>query len=145
MDGTASGRTRSGVNAALVAAVVVLLVPAPRADAQTAGAWSFRILQGGAPIGSAEISLVREPDGWHISGTSRAAGSIDVTVKRFDAQYEANWHARFLSVERIGPRSSTLMHAVAGAHTAHVDIVSAKQARWSVALHCQPGLASASW
>lgn len=130
MDGTASGKERHGVNAASAALLAVLLLAGNAANAQTTGRPSFRVLQGGATIGTMDVTVAREEDGWHITSTGQARGTIDVTVKRFEAHYDREWHARFLTVERAGPRSSTLVHAVAGRNTAHVDIVTEKEARW---------------
>lgn len=131
MDGTASGKGRSGVNApaAAVAALAMLLGTCP-VIAQTPGTASYRVLQRGTPIGTLELSVSRHAGGWRIGSTGAARGTVGVTVKQFEAQYSAEWHGRFLTVERTGPRSSTLMHVVVGPATAHVDIVTAKEARW---------------
>ena len=131
MDGTASGKERPGVNVARTACVaVVLLLHAGAVAAQTAGTVSFRILQRGAVIGSAEVSLLGDADGWRVRSTSQAAGTVNVAVKQFDARYDTGWRGRFLTVERAGPRASTLVHVVVGRATAHVDIVTATEARW---------------
>ena len=132
MDGTASGKPREAVNGRGLAALVALLalaVPQPAA-AQTPGTASFAVLQRGRPIGTMELTLAREPDGWRIRSTAQAGGTVEVTVRRFDAEYDLNWRGRFLTVERTGPRASTLVHVAVGRATAHVDIVTAKEARW---------------
>jgi hypothetical protein len=131
MDGTASGKERPPVNVtgtAFLAAIVLLA--APVLEAQTAGTSSFRVLQRGRPVGAVEISLLREADGWRIRSTSQIDGTVNVAVKQFDARYDEAWRARFLTVERVGTRSSTLVHVVVGPSTAHVDIVTAREARW---------------
>jgi hypothetical protein len=129
--GTASGKQLSGVNVrrSVLAAVAIGLFCSPAA-AQSPGAASFRIVQRGALVGSAETALVKEADGWRVTGTNRIAGSVGATVKQFDARYDARWHGRFLTVETQTSRGSTVVHAVAGRSTAHVDVVTAKEARW---------------
>jgi hypothetical protein len=131
MNGTASGKEHPGVNVTRAAcfALCLLCVAGPVA-AQTTGTWSYRVLERGMPIGSFELSVLREAAGWHIRSTGRTGGTIGVAIKQFEALYDRNWHARFLTVERIGPRASTLVHVVVGRATAHVDIVTAREARW---------------
>ena len=130
MDGTASGKARRGVNVTCAAASALFVLACVPAAAQTPGTASFRILQRGASIGTMNVSVAREPGGWRVHGSGHAAGTVDVTVKQFDAEYDHRWRARFLTVERSGPRSSTLVHVVVGRATAHVDIVTATEARW---------------
>lgn len=112
-----------------LALVVLLLVRGP-ANAQTPGTASFRVLQRGTAIGTMEMALIREAEGWRIRSTGRMGGTVNVELRQFEAQYDAQWRARFLTVERLGPRASTLVHVVAGRATAHVDIVTAREARW---------------
>jgi hypothetical protein len=131
MDGTASGKERPRVNvgAAPFLALALLCAMTPIA-AQVPGDRTFRILQHGRPVGMLDASLSRDADGWRIRSTSRIGGTLNVTVKQFDARYDRNWRARFLTVERTAPRSSTLVHVAVGRATAHVDIVTAREARW---------------
>jgi hypothetical protein len=131
MDGTASGKEHPGVNVARAVLLALCLVFAAHPlAAQTTGTWSYRVVQRGMSIGSFDLSLLRDSEGWHIRSTGRTGGTIDVAVEQFEAVYDRNWHARFLTVERTGPRASTLVHVVVGRATAHVDIVTAREARW---------------
>jgi hypothetical protein len=98
--------------------------------AQVPGDASFVILQHGQHIGTVDVSLAREADGWRIRSTSRAGGTLNVTVRQFEAHYDRNWRARFLTVERTGPLAATLVHVAVGPATAHVDIVTTTEARW---------------
>lgn len=131
MDGTASGKERPRVNVGTGAFLALACVlSATAAAAQSPGDATFRILQRGQPVGTLDVSLTHDTEGWHIRSTSRAAGTLQVTVKRFDAHYDRNWRARFLTVERAGPGAATLVHVAVGRATAHVDIVTAKEVRW---------------
>jgi hypothetical protein len=98
--------------------------------AQSPGRASFRVMQRGRRIGAMQAIVSRDADGWRIQSTGRAAGTVNVTVRQFDARYSPDWRARFLTVERISPPGTTLVHVVVGAGTAHTDVVLAKEASW---------------
>jgi hypothetical protein len=121
-----SGKRASAVNVALLAVVLA----AASASAQTPGEWSYQILERGKAIGNARVSLLREADRWIVRSTSEIRGPIDETVRQFVAQYDRQWRARALSVERAAGKQSTVVHVVVGRTTAHTDVVTGKEARW---------------
>lgn len=129
MDGI-PGRHFRGLDVTWILALAMSALTCAHAAAQTTGTAAFRVLGRGEPIGMLRVAVSQEPDGWRITSTGTARGTVGVTVKQFDARYSGDWRARFLTVERDGPLSSTLMHVVVGPATAHVDIVTAKEARW---------------
>ena len=98
--------------------------------AQHEGMASFRVLQRGEVVGEAETSVVRTRDGWQITGTNRIAGTIGVTIRQFDASYDARWRPRFLTVETVAGGSSTVVHVAALGLTTRTDVVQERVATW---------------
>jgi uncharacterized protein len=85
----------------IAAAVVALaLGAAPGAEAQQpptppplqeAGATSFTIFLGGAPIGSEQIAVNRTATGWTIVSSGRLAAPIDAVARRVQVRYTPEW------------------------------------------------------
>jgi hypothetical protein len=82
------------------------------------------------------VSLTREGDGWRIQSTSRVAGSVNVSLGRFDASYDSRWYGRFMSME-TAPLSApdqraatTIVHVAMSGRTTRTDTVTATEARW---------------
>ncbi len=137
MDGTASGIERPPVNAAatLLALVLAAALGAPVA-AQTPGSAAFRVYQRGVPIGTADVSVTRDGEGWRIQSTSRVAGSVNLAIGRFEATYDSRWYGRFMSMEtaplsaRDQRAATTIVHVAMAGATTRTDTVTAKEARW---------------
>jgi hypothetical protein len=69
--------------------IVEVLVCAPCISVvgQAPSAATFRILESGTAIGSAEIAVARDEDGWRVQSTSRAAGTIGLDVPGLEITY----------------------------------------------------------
>jgi hypothetical protein len=91
---------------------------------------SFRVLQRGEQIGEAETAVTRTEDGWHVTGTNHIGGTVGVTVRQFDATYDARWRPHFLTVETASAGSSNVVHVVALGLTTRTDVVSEHVATW---------------
>jgi pimeloyl-ACP methyl ester carboxylesterase len=67
--------------------------PGPAQDA------AFRVIVRGMPLGSEQITVLQEPDGWFIVSSSRLEQPLDLTIRRGEIRYDASWRARSLSVD----------------------------------------------
>ncbi len=81
---------------------------ATAAGAQTPDSVSFRVSQHGVPIGTADVTVGRTPDGWRITSRSQMDGRVQLTVRHFDAQYDPNWQPMSLSLERVAQPKSAM-------------------------------------
>jgi hypothetical protein len=120
----ALGATRGWLWPVLAAFATVSL------GAQHGGTASFRVWQRGELVGEADTSVEKTDDGWHITGTNRIAGTIGVTIRQFDATYDARWRPRFLTVESASGGTSTVVHVAALGLTTRTDVVYEKVATW---------------
>jgi hypothetical protein len=111
-------------------ATALLAAAVATASAQTPWRASFRVLERGVSVGGVDVSLSRDGEGWRIRSTGRADGTVNVAVRQFDAVYTENWEARFLTVEWIAARESTIVHVAVGRATAHTDLVTEQEANW---------------
>ncbi|MBI3490741.1 MAG: alpha/beta fold hydrolase [Acidobacteria bacterium] len=80
------------------ASLVALALPAPHAArAQTPillapGEASFTTFIRSIPIGTEQVTISRNADGWTIASTGRLAPPIDVVARRLEVRYNADWH-----------------------------------------------------
>lgn len=110
------------MRSALVLALLLLAGAAPaRAQTQPVGA-VFQIRHNGMPIGVATASVAPEGDGWIVQGTSYVGGDYKLTVRRFDAHYDAEWRALAATMELSTPMQSVLVHSGINGGDARTDI-----------------------
>jgi uncharacterized protein len=53
------------------------------------------------PVGREEVAVVRNAEGWTVRGTSQLGGPIDVTTRRAEVRYDADWRPLSLMVDSI--------------------------------------------
>jgi alpha-beta hydrolase superfamily lysophospholipase len=63
----------------------------PQATGPTPGEASYTIFLAGKQVGREDVNLARVGSDWVITGTSRIAPPIDVTVNRFELKYSGDW------------------------------------------------------
>ncbi|MCL4812256.1 MAG: alpha/beta fold hydrolase, partial [Vicinamibacteraceae bacterium] len=75
--------------------------PAPAAGptASPAQDAAFRVIVRGIPLGTEQITVLQEPDGWFIIGSSRLEQPLDLTIRRAEIRYDAQWRPRAVSVD----------------------------------------------
>ncbi len=69
---------------------------------------SFRVFLRGSIIGSAETSLTRSEDGWLIKGTGRLAPPLDLTIRRLEVRYSADWKPQAITLELRTPEGNVV-------------------------------------
>ena len=119
---------RAAIVTVLLSTVLVSTVPL---QGQVPGDVSFRILEHGAPIGDARVTVARADAGWTLTGSGTLAGSVGLEVRRFELTYDAAWRGRAFSIELASSTSHVIAHAIVavlGART-RTDIVLEKEVR----------------
>lgn len=105
-----------------IAAVLTIATPVKLAG-QVPEHATFRVVEDGAAIGSATISVSRADEGWRVASTSHAGGSIGLDVRRFDITYDSEWGTRFLSMEIAWRQETRVVHVATQGLRARTDIV----------------------
>lgn len=105
--------------------IVAVLVCAPPVSVldQAPFAATFRILENGTAIGSAEIAVARDEDGWRVQSTSRAADTIGLDVPRLEISYDTSWRMRFLSMELARGNERRVIHVAVQSLRSRTDVV----------------------
>ncbi len=87
--------------------VLMTLLPATvSAQDQPAGTTpaarsSFLVFLQQRPVGREEVTITRDDNGWTVQGTSQLGAPIDVTTRRADIRYTADWAPQSLVVETV--------------------------------------------
>jgi hypothetical protein len=105
-----------------IAAVLTIATPV-KLTGQVPEHATFRVVEDGAAIGSATISVSRADEGWRVESTSHAAGSIGLDVRRVDITYDPEWGTRFLSMEIAWRQETRVVHVATQGLRARTDIV----------------------
>jgi pimeloyl-ACP methyl ester carboxylesterase len=93
------------------AALLALTLGATLASAQNPapGAAMFRVFSGGHEIGVDRVLLSETPDGWTIVSTGGIGEPVNLTVRKFQARYDAAWKPLELTIDAsIGDEPTTL-------------------------------------
>jgi pimeloyl-ACP methyl ester carboxylesterase len=53
------------------------------------------------PVGREEVTVVRNAEGWTVRGTSQLGGPIDITTRRAEVRYDADWKPLSLIVDSV--------------------------------------------
>jgi len=56
------------------------------------GSTSYLVFLRQQPVGREEVTVVRNADGWTVRGTSQLGVPIDITTRRAEIRYDAEWH-----------------------------------------------------
>jgi len=95
---------------------------------QEAGATSFTIFLGGAPIGTEQIAVNRLAAGWTIASTGRLGAPIDIVARRLQVRYTPEWRAVELTLDATVRGQAQTIRTVVEGTTAKSDLVVAGQA-----------------
>jgi hypothetical protein len=82
--------------AALAASIIAT---APSDARQVEGPASFRVFLRGSPVGTEDVLVQRTPEGWIISGTGHLGAPLDLTTRRVEVRYDANWKPKELTID----------------------------------------------
>ena len=89
---------------------------------------SFRVFLRGSIIGSAETSLTRSDDGWLIKGTGRLAAPLDLTIRRLEVRYSADWKPQTITLELRTPEGNVVTNGTFQPDApARIDVVRSGQ------------------
>ena len=112
------------VAGATASSVAAQTPPAPVAPGAAA---SFTIFVRAVPVGSEQISIVREADGWVISSSGRIGAPLDVVARRLQVRYDAQWRPIDLLVDATVRGQVLSLHTTVSGTTAKTDMVTGTQ------------------
>lgn len=84
----------------------------------TSGPSRFLIYLRSVQVGTEESSVVRTPEGWTITGGGRIGPPLDLTTRRIELKYDADWKPRELTLDAIQGSQPTTLHTVVTGTTA---------------------------
>jgi pimeloyl-ACP methyl ester carboxylesterase len=87
------------MNCTAVLAVLVLSATGVFAQTPAPGAAMFRIFSGGREIGVDRVLLSQTPEGWRIISTGAIGDPFGITVRKFEARYDAGWKPLELTID----------------------------------------------
>jgi pimeloyl-ACP methyl ester carboxylesterase len=108
----------------LAAAAQVIVPPPPLAEVTGS---PYRIFLRGTPIGTEQIAVTRNADGWTIVSSGRLGAPLDVIGRRLQVRYTPDWKPRDLSFDAIVRGQPQTMRTVIEGTTAKSDIAIAAQ------------------
>src|SRR5947207_8043535 len=120
----------------ICAALVALAGALPIAKAQQATAApplpggntaGFTIFLRGVPVGIEQISMIRTADGWTILSTGRIGVPIDVTARKQEIRYTADWKPIEFTIDATVRGQPQAIHTTFDGTTANNDITMAGQ------------------
>jgi uncharacterized protein len=119
----------------ICAALVALAGAVPIAGAQQAAApplpsgstSGFTIFLRGVPVGIEQISVIRTADGWTILSTGRIGAPIDVTARKQEIRYTADWKPIEFTIDATVRGQPQAIHTTFDGTTANNDITMAGQ------------------
>lgn len=106
-----------------VCSLAVLASTAAQAVAQSPSQSNFTIYLNSAQVGTEQITVTQDAEGWTISDTGRFAAPLDLVIKEFTARYDKAWHARELTIDSTVRGQSSLIRATVanGSVTAEIS------------------------
>lgn len=109
--------------------LLALVLLANCAAAQPPATATFRVYENNSLVGTVEMTREATTDGWRLHGSSRLTGAVPATIPNLDLHYDAEWNARFMTMEMKAPDDAIVHVAVAGT-TTRTDIVRATEVRF---------------
>ena len=90
----------------IIGLVLLVLLLAPPAAAQTPaaapdGGTQFLVFFRSQPVGREEVTVLKQPDGWVVRGTSRLGQPIDITSRVAEVHYDLEWRPTSLHIDSI--------------------------------------------
>lgn len=73
--------------------------PGPTPSESGASTYLVFLLQ--RPVGREEVAVVRSGDGWTVLGSSQLGAPVDITTRRAEVRYDADWKPLSLVVESV--------------------------------------------
>lgn len=115
-----------------VAALLVLLAAAPLLAQPAAApppsqAATFTTFIRGAPIGSEQVTVRSDPDGWVIQMTGRIGDPVNLATNRFEVRYDRDWKPLGLDVAGTLRGQALLIRTTVSAGSATTDVTQAGQ------------------
>ncbi|HSL23461.1 MAG TPA: alpha/beta fold hydrolase, partial [Vicinamibacterales bacterium] len=108
-----------------LAAALLLAGTAWAQDVPATGQATYTIFMKGQQIGREEGNLVRTPDGWRVSSTSRmAAGNLSLENRHFEVRYSADWQPVELRIDALVNGRKFALNTSFGLTTAVSEITS---------------------
>ena len=105
-----------------VCSLAVLASTAAHVTAQTASPSNFTIYLNSAQVGTEQITVTEDADGYTISDTGRFAPPLDLVIKEFTAKYDKSWRARELTIDSTVRGQSSLIHATVSGGTVTAEV-----------------------
>lgn len=99
------------------AALGLVLLPAA-ALAQPAAPSRFLIFLRSAQIGTEDATVVRNAEGWTITGSGRVGPPLDLAVRRLEVKYDADWKPLSLSLDATAREQPTTLQTTVSGVTA---------------------------
>ena len=95
--------------------LVIVATTANATRAQSPSVSNFTIYIQSAPVGTEQVTVTQDADGWTVSDTGRFAPPIDLVIKEFTARYDRAWRSRDLTVDTtVRGQASALRATVSG-------------------------------
>ena len=90
----------------IIGLVLLVLFLASPAAAQTPaaapdGSTQFLVFFRSQPVGREEVTVLKQPDGWVVRGTSRLGQPIDITSRVAEVHYDLEWRPISLHIDSI--------------------------------------------
>src|SRR5581483_2113172 len=112
---------------ALVPAMVAAQVILPRPAQEATGGVPYTIFLRGQPVGSEQISVTRDADGWTIVSAGRIGAPIDAVARRIEVRYTPDWKPLEFGFDATVRGQAQLIHTVVEGTTARTRVSIAGQ------------------
>jgi pimeloyl-ACP methyl ester carboxylesterase len=84
---------------AVISCSIVLALARGAEGQQAEGTSQFRVFLSGAPVGTEEVSVRRSSEGWILMGSGHLGPPLDLTTRRLEIRYDANWRPEELTID----------------------------------------------
>ena len=111
--------------ALIVCALAIVATTAERAVAQSPAVSNFTIYIQSAPVGTEQVTVTQNPDGWTVTGSGRLAPPVDLVVKELTARYDVAWRSLDLSVDTTVRGQPSILHATRSGSTVTSELTGA--------------------
>ena len=94
----------------------------PPQGAAEPGSTTYLVFFRQRPVGREEVAVVRSAEGWTVRGTSQLGGPIDITTRRAEVRYDADWKPLSLIVDSIAGGQDVQLRATFANGTASNEL-----------------------
>ena len=67
------------------------------------GTATFLVFVRGAQVGAEQVAVTRTAEGWSILSTGRIGAPLDITARRMEVRYTADWKAVDFTIDATAP------------------------------------------